>query len=255
MPPASTGQRRVLPAAKMAGIQRLKLPPRRTIMDSGHLDNIFSKGPVLEQHLYNIAQERQKPNWTGEPLTPTKTSELNGEEQAAEHMSGRQDPVKCSCGADFYRQPIDWISKCPNCNRIPPSAWSYRMVKGYSGGGPGIDQIWVAPPNWNPLTNDPPLTHVALVEAKGGSSQVTTEPRYKDAFGPDGTISPGNSFQMTPNWAYCIAREYAQTPGTSPELSAVAKVIQDAIAGRSAVSVHGLVLNDGRPVPKKDLPV
>src|SRR5215469_4246731 len=125
--------------------------------------------PVL-RHYANI--ERALEVVKSQPNLYNK-KELEGEQTAAQYLGGTADPIHCNCGSEYSRPepvPPETVPDppiCPDCNFRAPMPGDYRMVKGWGGGGAGIDQIWVHPANWDYKTNVPP-EEVWIVEAKGG---------------------------------------------------------------------------------------
>ncbi|MBS1826763.1 MAG: hypothetical protein JST93_15710 [Acidobacteria bacterium] len=221
---------------------------------------------VLLQHLSNLFIADVNGG-----LTASQQSEVNGERDASEHMSGRQPLGLCRCDIPpqqlaqargqalnqlepYYRQMVP-PNVCLLCQYQSPMQGEWRMVKGWSGGGTGIDQIWVKPPNWTPASGECP-EEVRIVEAKGGpGSALSTDPTYIGDYGPDGFPLEQGCIQMSREWVYVACDRLANTAEPDAELSYVAAMVRSRLAGQIGCPlITGIVLKNGKPMTQAEMP-
>ncbi|MFN7939874.1 MAG: hypothetical protein U0R19_41490 [Bryobacteraceae bacterium] len=221
---------------------------------------------VLLQHCYNLLMADVNGG-----LTPSQQSEVNGERDAAYHMSGTQPLGLCRCNIDpqqlaqargqaldqldpYYRQMVP-ANVCLLCQYQSPMPGEWRMVKGWSGGGTGIDQIWVKPPNWTPASGECP-EEVRIVEAKGGpGSDLSTAPTYIGDYGPDGFPLEQGCIQMSREWVYVACDRLANTAEPDAELAQVAAMVRSRLAGQiGCPTITGIVLKNGKPMTQAEMP-
>lgn len=131
----------------------------------------------------------------------------------------------------------------------------YRMAKGYSRGGRGIDQIWVKPSNVDVNILQPTPDEIAIVEAKGGSATLSQEERYVN--------DTGGCYQMDEDWVQhnaikmakkVIHPEDPEKARLEREQKVGEKVFQAIASGELPPHVAGIVIQNGTPVPAADLP-
>jgi hypothetical protein len=214
---------------------------------------------TLEQHHANLDQAALDPD-----ITVQQASEIRGEREAAKHMSGEQDMFLCHCSTvdpiklANRRTETDYEnSVCTKCGYEAPGIDEWKMVKGWNGGGTGIDQIWIKPTNWNWEDPDnPPLEAVRIVEAKGGNANLDTDGTYGGAYGPDGVpIGEEGTPQMSEDWVFitcCLAADASHLPS---EHRMVAHAVRMFLIGQAPdLEVTGIVIRDGKPLQEHELP-
>ncbi|MBI4903459.1 MAG: hypothetical protein HY820_07485 [Acidobacteria bacterium] len=222
---------------------------------------VFVPNPktALQQHYHNLSEALKL------DLTVQQRSEINGERMAAQHMEGDQHPFRCLCdhvSDDHYNNVRDDDKAeeniCSECDYQAPGMDEWKMVKGWNGGGTGIDQIWIQPPDWNWLDpENPPLEEVRIVEAKGGNANLSTGDTYVGEYGPDGMpIGEEGVAQMSREWVYIACNQAANSSQMPSEYKAVATAVRNFLTGKGDedLIVTGVVLQDGRPLRDDELP-
>lgn len=222
---------------------------------------------VLLQHYYNIMMAEIEGG-----MTKAQESEIKGERQAAEHMSGQQAAPGCMCSLDPHTlqqqrlerlqlTPIQYrhlvpTSVCLVCQYEMPSSGEWRMIKGWNkGGGTGIDQIWVKPPQWTPRCGYYP-NEIRIIEAKGGEgSDLSSLNTYVGDYGPDGFPLEEGCIQMSREWVYVTCDKLATSADPFSELQFVAALVRDRLAGKSGFPpLTGVTVKNGKPMNWGEMP-
>jgi hypothetical protein len=125
-------------------------------------------------------------------------------------------------------------------NKFSPAG--YHMYKGYEGGGAGIDQIWA---NFDPAVAPIPANGVVLVvDAKGGSAQISATRVYRGKIGVAGALPQGCQ-QLDRNWVYVDAAKLAINGQTAQSRAAGTVIVNALTAGAGPPRVLGLCVSDG----------
>ena len=176
----------------------------------------------LQNHLLNVLQEFYKQVERKQALVDHKVDQFLKKYDTNKKI--QNDPAKLAeviakCEKDAYTQ----IYK--NLNEISGELLAaqemmkkpgFVMLKGWSGGGTGIDQVWLHSPTNPNATLDQLLTdpipkdlEVVIVEAKGGSASLNPNSVYVGEQLVDGTVLPNGCKQMDQNWVKVHASKMA----------------------------------------------
>src|SRR5581483_1134357 len=166
------------------------------------LGGLEQKDPVLYQHFSNLLgrMETILGAWRSQ-FRIDKTNYPWGF-----HKDEPEDNLNEKTKTAYSEMKGEWASAARIYN---DAGDKYKMVKGYSGGGKGIDQIWVSK-DWNDTKTCP--DNILVVESKFGSSKVEGKKKvYRGAIGVDGQPLEDGCSQMMPDWVYVNARTMQST--------------------------------------------
>ncbi len=126
----------------------------------------------------------------------------------------------------------------------------YKMVKGYTSGGKGFDQIWVAPPDWAPPGTP---AEIVIVEAKGAGANLSKTKVDKGEFGRNGTRLGNGCEQMSAEWVYVQASSVSGLAEKAPKIQAAGDLIRQRLKippdlSQPPPAIIGMVIKDGEKI-------